>query len=67
MFLVEELHKNDIAVILDWVPLHFPGDATGLYNFDGTHLYEHSTCGSDFIQIGSRTFLITTEMKYVHF
>ncbi len=42
MFLVEELHKNDIAVILDWVPSHFPGDATGLYNFDGTHLYEHS-------------------------
>lgn len=42
MCLVEELHKNDIAVILDWVPSHFPGDANGLYHFDGTHLYEHS-------------------------
>ncbi len=42
MFLVNELHKNNIAVILDWVPSHFPGDAHGLYNFDGTHLYEHS-------------------------
>ncbi|RZJ74358.1 MAG: 1,4-alpha-glucan branching protein GlgB [Flavobacterium sp.] len=42
MFLIEELHKNDIAVILDWVPSHFPGDANGLYNFDGTHLYEHA-------------------------
>ncbi|MNK09104.1 1,4-alpha-glucan branching enzyme GlgB [compost metagenome] len=42
MFLVEEFHKNNIAVILDWVPSHFPGDANGLYHFDGTHLYEHS-------------------------
>ncbi|MES2455233.1 MAG: 1,4-alpha-glucan branching protein GlgB [Bacteroidota bacterium] len=42
MFLIEELHKNDIAVILDWVPSHFPGDAHGLYHFDGTHLYEHA-------------------------
>ncbi|RWU08341.1 1,4-alpha-glucan branching protein GlgB [Pedobacter chitinilyticus] len=42
MFLIEELHKNNIAVILDWVPSHFPGDSNGLYHFDGTHLYEHS-------------------------
>jgi 1,4-alpha-glucan branching enzyme len=42
MFLIEELHNNNIAVILDWVPSHFPGDAHGLYNFDGTHLYEHA-------------------------
>jgi len=42
MFLVEELHKADIGVILDWVPSHFPGDAHALYNFDGTHLYEHA-------------------------
>ncbi|MEJ7558710.1 MAG: 1,4-alpha-glucan branching protein GlgB [Pedobacter sp.] len=42
MFLIEALHKHDIAVILDWVPSHFPGDAHGLYNFDGTHLYEHA-------------------------
>lgn len=42
MFLIEQLHENDIGVILDWVPSHFPGDEHGLYRFDGTHLFEHS-------------------------
>ena len=41
MFLINELHKNDIGVLLDWVPSHFPGDANGLHFFDGTFLYEH--------------------------
>ncbi len=41
MFLIDELHRNDIGVILDWVPSHFPGDANGLHLFDGTYLYEH--------------------------
>ncbi len=42
MFLVDTLHQNDIGVILDWVPSHFPTDEHGLGYFDGTHLYEHS-------------------------
>lgn len=42
MYLVEQLHLNDIGVIMDWVPSHFPGDEHGLYRFDGTHLYEHA-------------------------
>ncbi|WP_140939652.1 1,4-alpha-glucan branching protein GlgB [Sphingobacterium lumbrici] len=41
MFLIEQLHKNEIGVLLDWVPSHFPGDDHGLRNFDGTSLYEH--------------------------
>ncbi|MFS4456869.1 1,4-alpha-glucan branching protein GlgB [Maribacter sp. 2304DJ31-5] len=39
--LVDAFHQNDIGVILDWVPSHFPEDAHGLGFFDGSHLYEH--------------------------
>ena len=41
MYLVDALHKAGIGVILDWVPSHFPNDAHGLADFDGTHLYDH--------------------------
>jgi 1,4-alpha-glucan branching enzyme len=42
MYLVDVLHENEIGVILDWVPSHFPSDEHGLAFFDGTHLYEHA-------------------------
>ncbi len=38
---VDECHSNDIGVILDWVPAHFPKDDFALRRFDGTALYEH--------------------------
>jgi 1,4-alpha-glucan branching enzyme len=40
-FFVDECHRNEIGVILDWVPAHFPRDAHALARFDGTALYEH--------------------------
>lgn len=42
MMLVDTLHQNNIGVILDWVPSHYPGDDHGIYKFDGTFLYEHA-------------------------
>jgi 1,4-alpha-glucan branching enzyme len=39
--LVDVLHQNNIGVILDWVPSHFPEDKHGLGLFDGSAVYEH--------------------------
>ena len=39
---VERCHASGLGVLLDWVPAHFPSDAFGLGNFDGTHLYEYA-------------------------
>ena len=48
MYFVDYLHQRGIAVILDWVPSHFPSDGHGLAFFDGTHLFEHSDARQGF-------------------
>lgn len=42
MYFVDHCHAHDLAVLVDWVPAHFPNDPHGLSYFDGTHLYEHA-------------------------
>lgn len=48
MFFIDHCHQNNICVILDWVPGHFPTDLHGLANFDGTELYSYKNLKKGF-------------------
>lgn len=75
-YFVDFCHQNDIGVILDWVPAHFPKDAHGLARFDGTALYEHedprkgehldwSTLIYNYGRNEVRTFLVSSAMYWI--
>ena len=57
MAFVDACHQAGIAVLLDWVPAHFPRDDHGLSSFDGTHLYSHADARlGEQPQWGTRSF-----------
>ncbi len=76
MALVDALHRANIAVILDWVPAHFPTDAHGLANFDGKAVFEHpdprlgfhpewNTAVFDFGRQEVRSFLLSSALYWL--
>jgi len=75
-YLIDELHRYGIGVILDWVPGHFCKDAHGLYRFDGTPTYEYSnpilgeneqwgTCNFDLSKREIHSFLISNAIFWI--